>query len=376
MPEIFVWIEHHPSISIVITTLFVPFIGIVWYFIRMYLFKEQAGAQGPMIKAGGSISAGGDIIAGNKIVHNVNAQSDKNIASNGRITKIEINNIAGFKGHNEFRFENYNIISGNNGTGKSLIFEFISSLEDIKHIIDRWVKKGKKEQLNSFFNIYYDKGDETKYQIHIDKDNKLSYRINGAEVPLLKSPIKILYLKRDYRDYSVQTLEPALNEPEKIASYFSITIEDLSNVISFIERKEKHFINDLSISGDKGSLEVKILKDGPVQNFKELSSGEQHRVILEIIFSLAEYYSSFGSTILIIEQSAVPSVDDHGINKLFSTVRDKKMRFQFFFALYSDIDKYNTEGYRKYYLYDETRKSQEFPKNVIPIATSFTMGIK
>ncbi|RYE25158.1 MAG: hypothetical protein EOP45_05085 [Sphingobacteriaceae bacterium] len=71
----------------------------------------------------------------------------------GILTKIEASNFGLFSETVKLDFSNLNIIFGNNGLGKTLILDLISSIH-YKSKLNRWINS-RRGKVNSFFNAYY-----------------------------------------------------------------------------------------------------------------------------------------------------------------------------------------------------------------------------
>jgi hypothetical protein len=278
-------------------------------------------------------------------------QSGINI-ENGLITKIELSNFGKIEKGVTLNFTNRNIIYGNNGVGKSLVFELIASLAD-KSYLDRWTSSSR-PKVNSFCNIYYFKNQSNKFNISIDRQDQLSYFFNNASMPFLLPTMSILYVSKSYWDHLNEMSDKERDEESNISlvsSYFKLTENELINIIGSITRDKKLFFNDIDY--DKESNDIIVKFNGPRNNFyrpfSSLSHGETLRVILEITIKIADYYSKFNSTILLIEKTGFSSIDYAGINELLKAIHNEKQDFQFFLASIN-IDDYNTEGFNVYEL--------------------------
>jgi DNA repair exonuclease SbcCD ATPase subunit len=62
--------------------------------------------------------------------------------------------------------------------------------------------------------------------------------------------------------------------------------------------------------------------------YQQLSAGEQQLVNLDIALNLAKFHSQLRPTILILEQSAFPTLDKDNLEKLLKTLCDKSWPFQ------------------------------------------------
>lgn len=115
-----------------------------------------------------------------------------------------------------------------------------------------------------------------------------------------------------------------------------------------MHRREKLFIDDIFISEDSEDLTVNM--NNRTGSFESFSGGEKQRIILDIVFTIAEYYSKYSSTILIVESNAVGTIDTKGIEFLLDFIRFKNLSFQFIMTMFEKNSTYNFENYKVYEL--------------------------
>lgn len=266
----------------------------------------------------------------------------------GLITKIELCNLAKITRHTELDFTERNILQGSTGVGKTLICEFIAALTDKKYL-DRWTSRERK--INSYFNINFFKNQPSKFSISINRNNEICYQFNETEIPVLISPLNIFYLKEDFTDFVKSSEEKHDNFLNYFADYFSLTLNEFYNVITSLTKSQKYFVNDVGLNDDKDDLTVKVYSrhNSHILSYHSLSGGEKQSVIVEIALKIAEYYSKFNSTILIIEQSAIGIIDDAGINHLLEIIRKGNFNFQFFLTLFDKLERFKTDDFKTYH---------------------------
>lgn len=267
----------------------------------------------------------------------------------GVITKVELCNFGPIKDPISFSFGDRNIIYGNNGSGKTMIFELISSLSDKNHL-RRW--NNHRTKVNSFINIFYFKQQEDKFSISIDRENRTTYSFNDSMIPFLVPPMTIFFLKKSFSDFkhSLDEKKRELPTPHLISQYFNLTNDEFANVIGRMTRNKKFFFNDIDLNDQKDDLLIRLSGREFDRSFDKLSGGEKDRAVLEIALKIASYYSMFNSTILLIEQNAFANIDVKGINKLFDIIRNERPSFQFFFSSLPNnehkIDEFNITNLR------------------------------
>jgi hypothetical protein len=162
-------------------------------------------------------------------------------------------------------------------------------------------------------------------------------------------PLNIFYLKEDFRRF-VNRGERYENSLNYFADYFSLTLNEFCDLITALGRTRKWYVNDIRLNDERNDLLVKTGAGAASFRFNMLSSGEQQRVIVEVALKIAEYYSRFGSTILIIEQSAIPTIDNRGINRLLEILRNEMFNFQFFMTFYEELRHFDVKGFKAYLL--------------------------
>lgn len=263
----------------------------------------------------------------------------------GIITKIQLSNLGEITNPISLELRDLNIIRGKNGTGKSLICELISSLANKKYL-KRWTNR--KRTVNGYCKINYFKNKADEFTISIDNHNNINYLFNDNPIPLLVAPLSIFYIKEGYYDFLRELSHEEKDIPTifLIAQYLNLTKDELVNIITNIARDKKVFINDITIDIEDGEEElfVKLDAKSPILPFGALSGGEQDRVFLEIILKLANYYSKFNTTILIIEKTSLTSLDSAGVNHLLQTIRNENVNFQFIFTTVGTVP-FDFSGY-------------------------------
>jgi len=271
----------------------------------------------------------------------------------GAIVKIDFSNLGVVTKPVTMEFADKNIVVSNNGLGKTLMCEFLASLAN-KKFLKRWTKRRSGEALNSYFNIYYFKNSLDKFSIHIDINNTISYSLNDSPIPILETPLRILYLRQSFWEFLRKISDEQRKELSLInllASYFEISEKELVNVIHSIIRDKKIFVNDISFNDKEDDLLVKMSSRPESGRFRfwALSGGEQERVIIEIALKIAVYYAKFNSTVLIIDSNSISIIDSAGINRLFESIRSGGFNFQFFFTCLPDRG-YDMRGFNVHQL--------------------------
>lgn len=259
----------------------------------------------------------------------------------GLIVSIEIENTASFKTKKIIDLSNSTLFFGGNGTGKTLICDIISSLGNQKKI-NKWKRNRNSGSYSFTINFYANS--VSKFRVNYSSTKEISYAYNEKLTPVLLSPYHTFYLENDFFDVTREIDDISL----KLATYFKLNPEEVVQLVNHVNKLGKHFINDIYFEGNV--LKVLISTKGNAHSFFALSTGEKYRVILELALRLSQYYSIFSTTVLIIESSAIATVDNTGINTLFSAIRKNEFDFQFIFTSHRKPEIYETDGFLCYEL--------------------------
>lgn len=274
---------------------------------------------------------------------------------NGLITRIEIANFGLIQEEVALEFSNKNLILGVNGVGKTLICELIAALTNKKQL-QRW-HKYKWDETDAYCHIDYYKNEMLRFGIYISADNKVSYSFKGVPQPFLRAQFAVFYLSQDIYDFRnelnrerEEQEELPLDESDLIgwlALYFNLSETEFMTVINGMRKEKKFFVNDIRINEAEKDIEVlySTRSSSGFHGFAEFSGGEQQRIILEIALKIASYYTKFQTTILLLENTAIGTIDQTGLNKLLDIINKNDFAFQFFFTSFRKPDFFKTANY-------------------------------
>ncbi|HSU28435.1 MAG TPA: hypothetical protein VLJ68_08640 [Chitinophagaceae bacterium] len=262
----------------------------------------------------------------------------------GILIRLEFSNLPSPGNTIELDLTEKNIIIGSNGVGKTMICEFIKALNDISQI-ERW--KRRIFPGNAFCNLYYFKEDKEKYSILIDAKGNLNYEVNDMSMPVLKPAIHVLYMKDTFYEFW-QREDPERENTilEILAKFFSMTSEEFVTTVSIMRKESKLFTSDIFI--EDGDLFVRFT--GRLGSFESFSGGEKERIMLDIILTVAKYYSKFTSTILLLERGAIGNIDNWGVNMLLDHIRNGNVTFQTILMIMPPATGINLEQFKCYQL--------------------------
>lgn len=273
----------------------------------------------------------------------------------GSVVSIKISNLGLIRNEVTLEFGNKNLILGTNGVGKTLVCELIASLKN-KQYLNRW-HKYTWDETNGYSYINYYKNETIKFGIFINSDNKISYSFNDVAQPFLNAPFSVFLLTKNIYDFKQDINVERENRNELpieetdiitwLSQYFNLTEEEFVNVINSMRNEEKFFVNDIRIKRKRRSLEVMFWgrSNDSFHPFHEFSGGERQRIVLEIALKIASYYAKFQTTILLLENSAISTIDQTGINKLLDVIDKNDLGFQFFFTSFQKPDYFRAPNF-------------------------------
>lgn len=279
---------------------------------------------------------------------------------NGMMTEIEICNLGPIIDHINLTFYNRNIILGDNGVGKTMICEMITSLTN-KEFLTRW-KRQRQLRGNAYCHLHYFRNESNKFTIAINSRSVVTYKLNDIEYPFLDPAITTFYPKEEFFAFLNMTKAEYIEQADKgleaidllendliygLARYFRLSKDEFATVISAMATERKYFIHDIRLSEDRKDLEVNygFTMDRGYHSFHSYSGGEKQRIILEICIRIASFYARFKPTILLIEHTSFGTIDIAGINHLLKILREEKLGFQFFFTSMVERKELDTTGY-------------------------------
>jgi hypothetical protein len=260
------------------------------------------------------------------------------VPESGSIIKVSITNYGPIKNSLNIELYKNNIIWGENGIGKTLICENLSSLIFKEKITNRW-QHGHR-QFSSIFNIVFLKERKHEIKIEITNTNILNYYYDNVIFSNIMPPYNVVYLSDifeinffeldnilknidDDREYEIKDNEYHLNE---LLKHLSITIDVFKSLIKYINANEKYFVYGIEFEND--ILKAQITPTSHLFKFQVLSGSEKQRVILELAFQLSKLYSDIGPTLFLIEQTAISIFDDKFLVYFLKLVIDEKLHFQ------------------------------------------------
>jgi hypothetical protein len=261
--------------------------------------------------------------------------------NSGVITKLIIKNLGLLISPMTIEFGNSTLIFGNNSTGKTLITDFLSSLDDSSKI-EKW--KGRRNKGSSNVKLeYYDSSTKT-YEINYSLRNLVSYSFNNSIVPTILSPFHSFVFKNDFLGefYDSESVIASL------AKYFELKEEELTSLINYLNKQNKEFINEIVIENNE--LIIMMTTKSPELRFQALSTGEKYRVIIEIGLRLADYYSKHKSVIVILEHTSLGTLDTAGVNSVLKSINNRKKNYQFIFTSYMSKEDFSFEDHTVYEL--------------------------
>lgn len=296
----------------------------------------------------------------------------------GQFTKFEIGNFGSIRQAITLQLTKRNIILGDNGVGKTLICEMIASLANKKRL-NRW-HKPEWDKDDGYCNMWYCKGDISKFSISISQDNKTKYKLNDVRVPFLDAPCAIFYPRWGLNEFINRIRQkaekrgieakPADDIVYWVARYFKLNRKQLGTVLASMAYSKKYFASGIKINKKENTLDVKygFERNSDYHDFRGYSGGEKQRILFEICLQIAIFYSKFKPVILLLENTSFGTIDITGLNKILQITLEEDFPFQFIFT---SMEKKNILDTRGYMLTELTKKDDG--KGIIAVQTDETL---
>ncbi len=172
------------------------------------------------------------------------------------------------------------------------------------------------EQFNRQFGILTEKISNLEKKIAEAIQYKESYSKNQKEIAFYEKAVKFL----GKNGIQVILLNEIIEDLEKTANEILISIcNEPFNIFLDTQRTGSDGISKVD------TLDLRVKKEGIVQNFKSLSGGEQFRVSLALRIALSEMASQYGGAsleFLLLDEINSP-LDRHGTESLFVNIIKK-----------------------------------------------------
>lgn len=216
------------------------------------------------------------------------------------------------------RFGKFTILSGDNSTGKTALWEWLSLASTTVWGLNRWRRKFKEDPALDI-QVTYFAPNETVLRTSIGHNGRVSYSLNHSPVPYIPLQTRFVVV--------MHPNDARLSNPEKeawknwgdtrrIAKAFQMDEVELVNILPSVGETrcfvQKVWVEDVepSVTEEekneyeplRNKLRVKLQSHGDFHpSFGMLSRGEQVYVLTEIGVAIARFYAQYVATILIID---------------------------------------------------------------------------
>ena len=222
-------------------------------------------------------------------------------------------------------FTHVTALTGKNGVGKTAICEWVSGLESRENL-GRW------RYPNKHLPIIYSvkckfKGEEISVRLRIE-DNKISYFIDGTEVPEIQPSCKFIFIKDVRFDWS------KVDELTALANLLSMEREVINEYIKRVGKSFYCTIQSVESFEEDSETNVYVTMDGvhPRIRLSALSQSEVGRVVLEVAFAVAQYLSKTTPVVVVVEHGFA-ILDKHWMQKYIDWITSQSLGFQTIFVM-------------------------------------------
>lgn len=268
-------------------------------------------------------------------------------SNGGFVKEISMKNLGRISDEQKISFSKNTIIYGGNGTGKSLISDFIGHIGG-NNKIEKWINK--RNEGNNFVEVITK---DVNYRFSIREEN-INFYINDQSVPdLFDSPIHV------FNPEGIISYEESKEILEQFATYFNLSEYQFCKLINTIRDKRKFFVNDIRIV--EGDIEIKedSHPNSHFLSYFSLGGGMKSIVLIEIALQLSLIISNSRPSIFIFDRTIFGSLDKSGLNNLIDTIRESNLSIQtIFFLLRKEIN--NSLGFTEWELIENEHEKIVF----------------
>lgn len=215
-----------------------------------------------------------------------------------------------------------NLLIGHNETGKTAICEWLSAFSNLDEL-QRW-RHGNPKHYPINLELRYFDPEPHSLSVSIQHDAGLSYKIDGAVVPLSPVPMKVVFLRQlQYVD------RPSLDEIQLLSELFSVDEAVIRNLVPEINRCPESSVRNIKFeTNEKGTfLIADVQGTKPGLPFRRLSGSEQKRIVIEFGIALCQVLATHQATLLILDTVLV-GLDPHWFERYARRLADPTHSFQ------------------------------------------------
>jgi len=194
------------------------------------------------------------------------------------------------------RFGKVTLITGNNGTGKTAVTDWLMGASDPLPL-KRWLVRAAPAQ-HLCCELTFFTPDQQTLSIEGDTEG-IHYSLNGKPTAVPPAFIRFLRL-REATPSEQQNPDDLL----RLSDQLCVDKTLIRNVLSMLGSSTKGAVSAARLESRNGEVRLILDVKGTLKGltFTQLSHGEQALVAIDIAIALAQSYATFGPTILVIDQ--------------------------------------------------------------------------
>jgi hypothetical protein len=220
-------------------------------------------------------------------------------------------------------FGKVTFLFGDNGTGKSALWEWLAALADARWSLSRWRTQYREDPPLQFTTTYFDPL-RHMVDVAVSASGDIKYCVDSQDVMFHPFPTRFVTVRRPEATtvLGIGTGEAwdRMDDVERIAATLRVDVLHVENAISQvpnlglmvkglrIEEKDKVEAGDEDEEEGDGDTRREIIVNfgrGHKLHYSALSSGEQIEVLVEIGVTLAMFWARYVPTVLIFAVTAL-----------------------------------------------------------------------
>jgi hypothetical protein len=220
-------------------------------------------------------------------------------------------------------FGKVTFLFGDNGTGKSALWEWLAALADPRWSLRRWRTQLRRDPPLEFRTTYFDPVRHT-VDVAVSSSGDVGYRVDSQDVMFHPFPTRFVTVRRPESTTVLGAGAGAgeawdrMDDLERIAATLRVDVLQVENALSRVPnlgvmvkglwiKEQDEADHDEEKENEEDSRREIIVKFGPGHElpFSSLSSSEQIEVLIEIGVTLAMFWAQYVPTVLIFAVTAL-----------------------------------------------------------------------
>lgn len=187
------------------------------------------------------------------------------------------------------RFGKATIFRGENGSGKTTVSRYLESAS-FPEVISSWLQSTPSTERHEY-KVIYRRPEHHCLDVSLEA-GRLTYRLDGSEVPFNPVPIGVVRLPQS----ALKGMGPFISD---LARVFDLAPTLIRQALGSLSIRLPGIVQKLRVADDD---HIEISTDGlKFRGFESLSGGEQKMFLLECGIALAQFLASYHSTLLILD---------------------------------------------------------------------------